>query len=51
LPQETEIAFDYAVPPETLGWTGRLIYRQMAKRVAAVGEPWEDVLRSEGVDG
>ena len=30
-----------AVPPEMLSWTVRLIYRQMAKRVAAVGEPWK----------
>ena len=41
LPQGTMIVFDYAVPPETLSWTGRLIYRQMAKRVAAAGEPWK----------
>lgn len=41
LPQGSAVAFDYAVPPETLSWTGRLIYRQMAKRVAAIGEPWK----------
>jgi len=41
LPQGTAVVFDYAVPPETLSWAGRLIYRQMAKRVAAVGEPWK----------
>ncbi len=41
LPAGTAVLFDYAVPPETLSWMGRLIYRQMAKRVAAVGEPWK----------
>jgi len=41
LPQGSAVAFDYAVPPETLSWTGRLIYRQMSKRVAAIGEPWK----------
>lgn len=41
LPQGTAVVFDYAVPPETLSWAGRLIYRKMAKRVAAVGEPWK----------
>jgi methyltransferase (TIGR00027 family) len=41
LPPGTAVAFDYAVPPETLSWAARLIYRQMAKRVAAVGEPWK----------
>jgi O-methyltransferase involved in polyketide biosynthesis len=41
LPQGSAVAFDYAVPPETLSWTGRLIYRRMAKRVAAIGEPWK----------
>jgi methyltransferase (TIGR00027 family) len=41
LPKGSAIAFDYAVPPETLSWTGRMIYRRMAKRVAAIGEPWK----------
>jgi methyltransferase (TIGR00027 family) len=41
LPLPTAVVFDYAVPPETLGWTGRLIYRRMAARVAAAGEPWK----------
>jgi methyltransferase (TIGR00027 family) len=41
LPAPTAVVFDYAVPPETLSWTGRLIYRRMAKRVAALGEPWK----------
>src|SRR5882672_2630423 len=32
LPKETAVVFDYAVPPESLSWTGRLIFNQMAKR-------------------
>jgi methyltransferase (TIGR00027 family) len=41
LPAGSAVVFDYAVPPETLSWMGRLIYKRMAKRVAAVGEPWK----------
>jgi methyltransferase (TIGR00027 family) len=41
LPQGSAVVFDYAVPPETLSWAGRLIHRRMAKRVAAIGEPWK----------
>jgi methyltransferase (TIGR00027 family) len=41
LPKQTALAFDYAVPPESLGWMSRLIFNEMSKRVAAVGEPWK----------
>jgi len=41
LPGKSAVAFDYAVPPESLGWTARLIFWQIAKRVAALGEPWK----------
>jgi methyltransferase (TIGR00027 family) len=41
LPSPTTVVFDYAVPASTLNWTGRLIFHQMAKRVAALGEPWK----------
>ncbi|HSY51015.1 MAG TPA: SAM-dependent methyltransferase [Thermoanaerobaculia bacterium] len=41
LPVGSAVVFDYAVPPETLSWMGRLIYKRMAKRVAAIGEPWK----------
>src|SRR5438270_3203980 len=41
LPAKTALAFDYAVPPESLSWTSRLIVNEMAKRVAALGEPWK----------
>jgi methyltransferase (TIGR00027 family) len=41
LPAKSAVAFDYAVPPESLGWAARLIFWRMAKRVAALGEPWK----------
>jgi methyltransferase (TIGR00027 family) len=41
LPEKSAVAFDYAVPPESLGWTARMIFWRMAKRVAALGEPWK----------
>ena len=41
LPAKTALVFDYAVPPESLSWTSRLIVNEMAKRVAALGEPWK----------
>ncbi|MEA2329405.1 MAG: hypothetical protein QOE68_4364, partial [Thermoanaerobaculia bacterium] len=41
LPKKTAVAFDYAIPPESMSWTSRLIFNQMAKRVAALGEPWK----------
>lgn len=41
MPERTTIVFDYAVPPETLSWRSRFIFNQMAKRVAALGEPWK----------
>jgi methyltransferase (TIGR00027 family) len=44
LPEKSAVAFDYAVPPESLGWTARLIFWRMAKRVAALGEPWKTFL-------
>jgi methyltransferase (TIGR00027 family) len=41
LPAKTALVFDYAVPPESLSWMSRLIVNEMAKRVAALGEPWK----------
>lgn len=41
LPPGTAVVFDYAVPVSMLGWMGRLVFRIMANRVAAVGEPWK----------
>lgn len=37
----SEIIFDYGIPPQSLGWLARLVYRYMARRVAAAGEPWK----------
>jgi len=34
------IVFDYAIAPATLNWFERWVYWGMARRVAAVGEPW-----------
>jgi methyltransferase (TIGR00027 family) len=41
LPSGTSVIFDYGVPESMLSWTGRFIFRRMAKRVAAAGEPWK----------
>lgn len=41
LQERSTVVFDYAVPPHTLNWTGRLIFNRMAARVAAIGEPWK----------
>lgn len=41
LPKKSALVFDYAVPPESLSWMSRLIVNEMAKRVAALGEPWK----------
>jgi len=40
LPEGTEIIFDYGVPPRSLNFVARFLYRRMAKRVEAAGEPW-----------
>ena len=39
-PKGGGVAFDYAVPIETLSWTGRMAMRMMMRRVAAAGEPF-----------
>jgi methyltransferase (TIGR00027 family) len=44
LPPGTAIAFDYGVPPESLGVRARLVIGEMARRVAAIGEPWRTYL-------
>jgi methyltransferase (TIGR00027 family) len=41
LPAGSGVVFDYAVPPETLGSTSRMVFYAMAKRVASIGEPWK----------
>jgi methyltransferase (TIGR00027 family) len=39
-PRGGGIVFDYAISPSTLRWFERLVFWVMARRVAAVGEPW-----------
>lgn len=34
------VAFDYAVPPESLDWMGRLAFNALSVRVSAAGEPF-----------
>ena len=41
LPTGTAVVFDYAVPPETLSWLLRMLYRALLEKVAAGGEPWQ----------
>jgi methyltransferase (TIGR00027 family) len=51
LPERTGLAFDYAIPPDSMSWTSRLIFNQMAKCVAALGEPWKTFFDPEGLAG
>lgn len=39
-PKGGGIVFDYAIAPTLLNWFERWVFRAMARRVAAVGEPW-----------
>jgi methyltransferase (TIGR00027 family) len=40
MPAGGGLAFDYAVPRSSLGWTARLVHDALARRVAAAGEPF-----------
>lgn len=40
MPPGGGVAFDYAVPIESLSWMGRMAMRMMMQRVAAAGEPF-----------
>jgi methyltransferase (TIGR00027 family) len=40
LPSGSEIVFDYARPPPVLGDSERAAHDVLARRVAAIGEPW-----------
>ena len=40
-PSGSGVVFDYARSPSTLGLFERLVFWVMARRVAAVGEPWQ----------
>ena len=37
----SEIVFDYAIPPESLNLVQRFAFNALARRVAAVGEPFQ----------
>jgi len=39
-PRGGGIVFDYAIAPSSLGFIERLVFRVIAARVAALGEPW-----------
>jgi methyltransferase (TIGR00027 family) len=41
LPEGSEIAFDYALPPDSLNLAQRLAFNALARRVAAAGEPFQ----------
>ena len=45
-PRGGGVAFDYAVPIETLSWMGRVAMRMMMQRVAAAGEPFRTFFES-----
>ena len=40
LPKGSGVAFDYGIEPSLLGPIERLVFHTMARRVAAIGEPW-----------
>jgi methyltransferase (TIGR00027 family) len=39
-PSGSEIIFDYAIPPSSQNFLRRFVFRLMARKVAAAGEPW-----------
>jgi methyltransferase (TIGR00027 family) len=41
LPEGSEIAFDYAIPPGSLNLVQRFAFNELARRVAAAGEPFQ----------
>ncbi|HEY1302631.1 MAG TPA: class I SAM-dependent methyltransferase [Vicinamibacterales bacterium] len=40
MPPGTSVVFDYAVPPESLPFVSRQIYRRLLGRLDMAGEPW-----------
>ena len=44
MPKGSAIVFDYGSRPESLSLVGRLVFRRLADRVAAAGEPWKTFL-------
>lgn len=51
LARQTAIVFDYGTPPSQLSLAGRLVYERLAKRVAAIGEPWKTFFAPEELLG
>lgn len=47
LPRGSRIVFDYSRPASALGWLSRLVLNRMARRVAAIGEPWKTFFEPE----
>jgi methyltransferase (TIGR00027 family) len=41
MPKGSALAFDYALPPETLSLVGRIAFEALAARVAKAGEPFK----------
>jgi len=41
------IVFDYGTDPSSLSWIGRRVFSRMARRVAAIGEPWKTFFKPE----
>jgi methyltransferase (TIGR00027 family) len=41
LPKGTTLVFDYGSQPSDLGLVGRFVFKRMAARVEAAGEPWK----------
>ncbi len=46
-PSGSEIIFDYAVPPSLQNFLRRFVFRLMARKVAAAGEPWQSFFLSK----
>jgi methyltransferase (TIGR00027 family) len=60
MPVGSGVAFDYAIPPDALGFVRRIVYKRVLRRVASIGEPFktfwqrpiaEDELRAAGFTG
>ena len=51
LPAETEIIFDYGLPPASFNFIERFFYRRIAKRVEPAGEPWKTFFTPQEIGG
>jgi len=50
MPAGSGVAFDYALPPETLSLVGRIAFEALAARVAKAGEPFKLFFSPETLD-